>query len=125
MIRESDELKLFLDDPANVDIYQFYASARRMQHVTLELDETYPGEDKLLGTNDDGRSLFLGYETIPFRIEQGEKPSLVIISLDAVLQNDWNLATSLRVDNDLTVENLKSTHEFAEGANDVAFVLVI
>ena len=27
LIRESDELKLFLDDPANVDIYQFYASA--------------------------------------------------------------------------------------------------
>ena len=125
LIRESDELKLFLDDPANVDIYQFYASARRMQHVTLELDETYPGEDKLLGTNDDGRSLLLGYETIPFRIEQGEKAFIIgdNFSFDAVLQNDWNLATSLRVDNDLTVENLKSTHEFAEGANDVAFAI--
>ena len=125
LIRESDELKLFLDDPNNVDIYQFYSSARRMQHVTLELDATYPGEDKLTGTDDDGRSLLLGYETIPFRIEQGEKAFIIgdNFSFDAVLQNDWNLATSLRVENDLTVENLKSTHDFAEGANDVAFAI--
>ena len=125
LIRESDELKLFLDDPDNVDIYQFYSSARRMQHVTLELDTTYPGEDKLTGTDDDGRSLLLGYETIPFRIEQGEKAFIIgdNFSFDAVLQNDWNLATSLRVENDLTVENLKSTHDFAEGANDVAFAI--
>jgi flagellar hook-associated protein FlgK len=94
-----------------------------MQHVTLELDETYPGSDKLVGTDDDGRSLLLGYETIPFRIEQGEKAFIIgdNFSFDAVLQNDWNLATSLRVDNDLSVENLKSTHDFAEGANEVAF----
>ncbi|MEC8355285.1 MAG: biotin/lipoyl-binding protein, partial [Verrucomicrobiota bacterium] len=125
LIRESDELKLFLDDPNNVDIYQFYSSARRMQHVTLELDTTYPGEDKLTGTDDDGRSLLLGYETIPFRIEQGEKAFVIgdNFSFDAILQNDWNLATSLRVENDLTVENLKSTHDFAEGANDVAFAI--
>ncbi|MBL65436.1 MAG: hypothetical protein CML14_04520 [Puniceicoccaceae bacterium] len=125
LIRESDELKLFLDDPDNVDIYQFYSSARRMQHVTLELDTTYPGEDNLTGTDDDGRSLLLGYETIPFRIEQGEKAFIIgdNFSFDAVLQNDWNLAASLRVDNDLTVENLKSTHDFAEGANDVAFAI--
>ena len=125
LVRESDELKLFLDDPNNVDIYQFYSSARRMQHVTLELDATYPGEDKLTGTDDDGRSLLLGYETIPFRIEQGEKAFIIgdNFSFDAVLQNDWNLATSLRVENDLTVENLKSTHDFAEGANDVAFAI--
>ena len=123
LVRESDDLKLFLDDPNNTDIYQFYASARRMQHVTLELDETYPGSDKLVGTDDDGRSLLLGYETIPFRIEQGEKAFIIgdNFSFDAVLQNDWNLATSLRVDNDLSVENLKSTHDFAEGANEVAF----
>jgi flagellar hook-associated protein FlgK len=125
LVRESDELKLFLDDPNNVDIYQFYSSARRMQHVTLELDATYPGEDKLTGTDDDGRSLLLGYETIPFRIEQGEKAFIIgdNFSFDAVLQNDWNLATSLRVENDLTVDNLKSTHDFAEGANDVAFAI--
>jgi flagellar hook-associated protein FlgK len=125
LVRESDEIKLFLDDPNNVDIYQFYSSARRMQHVTLELDTTYPGEDKLTGTDDDGRSLLLGYETIPFRIEQGEKAFIIgdNFSFDAILQNDWNLATSLRVENDLTVENLKSTHDFAEGANDVAFAI--
>jgi len=123
LVRESDDLKLFLDDPNNVDIYQFYASADKMQHVTLELDESYPGNDKLVGTDDDGRSLLLGYETIPFRIEQGEKAFIIgdNFSFDAVLQNDWNLATSLRVDNDLSVENLKSTHDFAEGANEVAF----
>ena len=123
LVRESDDLKLFLDDPNNSDIYQFYASARRMQHVTLEVDETYPGNDKLVGTADDGRSLLLGYETIPFRIEQGEKAFIIgdNFSFDAVLQNDWNLATSLRIDNDLTVDNLKSTHDFAEGANEIAF----
>ena len=122
LVRESEDLKIFLDDPQNADIYQFYASARRMQHVTLELDETYPGPDKLQGTEDDGRSLLLGYETIPFRINQGEKAFIIgdNFSFDAVLQNDWNLATSLRVDNNLTAENLKSTHDFAEGANDVA-----
>lgn len=125
LVRESDELKLFLDDPENADIYEFYASARRMQHVTLELDETYPGNDKLLGTGDDGRSLLLGYETIPFRIEQGDKAFIIgdNFSFDAVLQNDWNLATSLRIDNDLSVENLKSTHDFADGANDVALAI--
>lgn len=69
--------------------------------------------------------MLLGYETIPFRIEQGEKAFIIgdNFSFDAVLQNDWNLATSLRVENDLTVENLKSTHDFAEGANDVAFAI--
>ena len=44
-------------------------------------------------------------------------------SFDAVLANDWNLATSLKVDNDLKVDNLKATHDFAEGANDVAFAI--
>ena len=40
-------------------------------------------------------------------------------SFDAVLENEWNLATSLRVD-DLTAESLKATDEFSR-ENDVAF----
>ena len=92
------------------------------KNVTFEVDSTYPGEDQLMGTKDDGRSVLLGYEDIP-RIEQGEKPFIMgdNFSFDAVLENDWNLATSLRVDDDLTAENVKATDEFAEGQNDVAF----
>ena len=125
LVRGSDDLAIFLDDSDNLSSYTFYASARRMQHVTTELDETYPGEDKLLGTADDKRSLLLGYETIPFRLNQGDKAFLMgdNFSFDAVLANDWNLATSLKVDNDLKVDNLKATHDFAEGANDVAFAI--
>ena len=65
----------------------------------------------------------LAYEEIPFRIEQGEIPFILgdNFSFDAVLENEWNLATSLRVDDDLTAESLKATDEFSEGENDVAF----
>ena len=125
LVRGSDDLAIFLDDSNNLSSYTFYASARRMQHVTTELDQAYPGEDKLLGTEDDGRSELLAYETIPFRLNQGNKAFLMgdNFSFDAVLANDWNLATSLRVDNDLKVDNLKATHDFAEGANDIAFAI--
>ena len=41
----------------------FYASARRMQHATIDYDPSYPGEDKILTPsnpdNDDGRFLFV------------------------------------------------------------------
>ena len=42
-----------------------------MQNVTMESDSDYAGEDLLIGTDDDGRSIMLAYENIPFRLEQG------------------------------------------------------
>ena len=105
----------------------FYASARRMQHTTIDSDSTYPGEDGILNpgddNNDDGRFLLRGYEDIPFRIEGGSKIFLQgdNFKFDAVLSNDWNLATALRVDDGLTAENIKSSEELPEGANDTAF----
>ena len=122
-VRGEPDTDIFLSSDAGPAIYEFYGSARRMQNVTFEVDTTYPGEDQLLGTTDDGRSLLLGYEDIPFRIEQGEKPFILgdNFAFDAVLENDWNLATSLRVDDDLTADKIKATDEFAEGENDVAF----
>ena len=105
----------------------FYASARRMQHTTIDFDPTYPGEDKILTPsnpdNDDGRFLLRGYESIPFRIEDGSDMYVQgdNFSFDAVVSNEWNLASALRVDNDLSIENIKSSDELAEGANDVAF----
>lgn len=122
-VRGEADTENFLSSDAGPAIYEFYGSARRMQNVTFEVDSTFPGEDLLMGTKDDGRSVLLGYEDIPFRIEQGEKPFIIgdNFSFDAVLENDWNLATSLRVDDDLTAGNIKATDEFAEGENDVAF----
>lgn len=122
-VRGEPDTENFLSSDAGPAIYEFYGSARRMQNVTFEVDTTYPGEDQLMGTKDDGRSLLLGYEDIPFRIEQGEKPFILgdNFAFDAVLENDWNLATSLRVDDDLTADKIKATDEFAEGENDVAF----
>ena len=38
---------------------------------------SYPGEDQMIGTLDDGRSRMLAYEEIPFRIEQGEIPFIL------------------------------------------------
>ena len=37
-----------------------------------------------------------------------------------LLSNSWNLAKSLNVDKDLTAENLKASHDFEEGSNEVA-----
>ena len=110
-------------DIATEGDYEFYASATNMKYTTLELDSSFAGDDGISGTDDDGRSLLIAHTDIPFRLESGEKPFLLgdTFSFDAVLQNDWNLATSLKVDTDLTAENLKSTHDFAEGANEVAF----
>ena len=77
--------------------YEFYGSARRMQNVSFEVDMSYPGEDQMIGTLDDGRSRMLAYEEIPFRIEQGEISILGDnFSFDAVLENEWNLATRLK-----------------------------
>ena len=111
LIRESDELKLFLDDPNNVDIYQFNSTARRMQNVTFELDSTYPGEDNIPGTSDDGRSILLGYEEIPCRIEQGE--ILFILgdnfSFEVELKDKENLARIFNMDKDFNLSNVRKS----------------
>ena len=122
-VRGEDATINLLASESGPSIYEFYGSARRMQNVTFEIDSTYPGQDQLMGTGDDGRSILLGYEDIPFRIEQGDRPFIIgdNFSFDAILENDWNLATSLRVDDDLTADNIKASDEFAEGENDVAF----
>jgi flagellar hook-associated protein 1 FlgK len=39
---------------------------------------------------------------------------------NAVLENSWNLASSLIVDNDLTAESLVASLDFDQGANDIA-----
>jgi flagellar hook-associated protein FlgK len=105
----------------------FYASARRMQHTTIDYDSTYPGEDKLLTpsspNSDDGRFWLRGYEDIPFRIEDGSEMYIQgdNFKFDAVLSNDWNLASALRVDDGLNAQNIKSSEDLPEGANDTAF----
>ena len=105
----------------------FYASARRMQHTTIDFDATYPGEDQILTpsnpNNDDGRFYLRGYESIPFRIEDGSEMYIQgdNFTFDAVLSNEWNLATALKVDEDLNIDNLKSSEDLPDGANDIAF----
>ena len=94
-----------------------------MQNVTMETDRTYPGEDLLLGTDDDGRSIMLAYENVPFKLEFKVEATFVLgdnFSFDAVLENSWNLASSLIVDNDLTPESLVASLDFDQGANDIA-----
>ena len=105
----------------------FYASARRMQHTTIDYDASYPGEDRILTpddpNNDDGRFWLRGYENIPFRIEDGSTMYVQgdNFQFDAVLSNEWNLAKALRVDDGLTAENIKSSEDLPEGSNDTAF----
>ena len=80
-----------------------------MQHITFESDPNYVGEDGLLDTGDEGRSLMLAYEEIPFRVEQGTNAFLLgdNFKFDAILANPWNLAASLKVDENLSPELLK------------------
>jgi flagellar hook-associated protein 1 FlgK len=42
-------------------------------------------------------------------------------SFDAVLSNEWNLASALRIDDNLSIDNVKSSELLPEGANDIAF----
>ena len=55
------------------EFYEFFGSARRMQHITFEYDENFVGEDRLLNSGDEGRSVMLAYEDIPFRLEPGSQ----------------------------------------------------
>jgi flagellar hook-associated protein FlgK len=94
-----------------------------MQHITFEADPNFVGDDGLLDTGDEGRSLMLAYEEIPFRVEQGTNAFLLgdNFTFDAVLANPWNLAASLKVDDNLSPELLKSSEETPEGASDIAY----
>ena len=105
--------------------YSIYGAARRMQYVSMEEDKLYPGKDRQLGNADDGRSVMLAYEDIPFKINQGSKAMILgdNFSFDVITGNSWNLAKSLNVDSDLTADSLKASHDFAEGANDVAVAI--
>ena len=49
----------------------------------------------------------LAYEEIPFRVEQGTKAFLLgdNFTFDAVLANPWNLAASLKVDDNNEVQS--------------------
>ena len=115
-----DDLKIALNKDS---IFQFYASARRMKNVTTEADPSYPGDDGMPGTGDnEGRSTLLGYDTLPFRINEGSKAFLFgdNFSFDAVLDNSWNLASSLVIHDDLTAEGLKASNDFDEASNEIA-----
>ena len=116
------EADLMLDNPEFVKIY---GSARRMKHVTIETDLGFLGADGAPGTEDDGRLMLLGYEKIPFRLEAGEK-SFVFgdnFSFDAVPANAWNVAKSMRVDQDFTFDSIKVSSDSSDGANDIALAV--
>jgi flagellar hook-associated protein FlgK len=107
------------------DLFSFYASASRMNYVTMENDDSYPGADLSPGTEDDGRSLMMAYETIPFRIEGLEEGSKLPIigdnfTFSALPSNPWNLASSLRVDRRLTSDSLLAGSGISSGSNERA-----
>lgn len=122
-VRGDDFTENLLDSPDGGQFYEFFGSARRMQHISFEGDPNYLGEDGLIDTGDEGRSLMLAYEEIPFRVEQGSQAFLLgdNFTFDAVLANPWNLAASLKVDGDLTPDLLKSSDDTPEGASDIAY----
>jgi flagellar hook-associated protein FlgK len=91
----------------------------------MEADESYPGSDLITGTEDDGRSLLIGYETIPFRIEGLEEGAKLPIigdnyTFSALPANPWNLASSLRIDERLSVDNLMTGERFISGSNEIS-----
>ena len=102
--------------------YTIYGAARRMQFVSMEEDSLYPGNDRQLGNGDDGRSIMLAYEDVPFKLNQGTKAMILgdNFSFDVITGNSWNLAKGLNVDSDLTASSLKASIDFAEGSNELA-----
>ena len=116
-VRGDPDTTNLLDSDQGPSIYEFYGSARRMQNVSFEVDMSYPGEDQMIGTLDDGRSRMLAYEEIPFRIEQGEIPFILgdNFSFDAVLENEWNLATSKGLMMILLLSLLRRRMNFQKG----------
>jgi len=111
LVRGSDDLAIFLDDPYNIDIYQFYGTAEKMQHVTIEIDRNFSGEDNIPGTADDGRSILLGYEEIPFKIKQGEIVFIIgdNFSFEVGLKDKENLARIFNMDKDFNLSNVRKS----------------
>ena len=110
------------------DFISFYASASKMQNVTMENDVAYPGADLIVGTEDDGRSLMIAYETIPFRIEGMEEGAKLPIigdnfSFSALPSNPWNLATSLKVDQRFNSDSFLSGSAHESGSNKIALAV--
>ena len=123
--RGGDEAETLFRGENAGELYSFYASARRMQNVTMEEDLSYPGKDLMTGTVDDGRSLMMAYQTIPFRLEGLEEGAKLPIIGDnftfrALPSNSWNLASSLRLDSNLTVQSIFSSQNNDSGANEIA-----
>lgn len=123
--RGGDEAETLFRSENSGDLFSFYGSARRMQNVTMEDDDSYPGQDLIPGTEDDGRSLMMAYETIPFRLEGLEDGAKLPIIGDnftfrALPSNTWNLASSLRIDSNLSADSIFSSLTDSSGANDVA-----
>lgn len=115
---------IFRADDAG-DLISLYGSARKMQYVTMEDDPSYPGADLSYGTADDGRSMMMAYESIPFRIEGLEDGAKLPIigdnfTFSALPANRWNLASILHLDSRLSASSLKAGDNAISGSNDVA-----
>ncbi len=125
IIRDTVEGQIQLEDSNSGSLYTFYGSAKKMQNVTMETDSTYAGADLLIGTADDGRSVMLAYENVPFRLEQGDSEFLLgdNFSFDTVLENSWNLASSLIVDNNLSADSIVASADFDQGSNEIALAI--
>ena len=125
LFRGGDYAETFFRSDDAGDSISYYATASRMQNVTMEDDDAYPGADLANGTEDDGRSLMMAYETIPFRIEGLEEGAKLPIIGDnftftALPSNPWNLATSLKVDQNLNSDSLVSSNSGVSGSNEIA-----
>ncbi|MFP6855247.1 MAG: flagellar basal body rod C-terminal domain-containing protein, partial [Opitutales bacterium] len=83
------------------------------------------GHDGVSNTQDDGRSLILGYEEMPFRMVQGENTFIFgdNFSFDALIKGHRNLAKALQLDDGFTFDNLVSTHTGEDGANEIALAI--
>ena len=124
-VRGEDAAEIDFAPESTTGNFSFYASARRMQNVTMENDPNYSGADKILGTADDGRSYMMAYSPIPFRLEGMEDGSKLPIIGDnftfkALLSNPWNLASSLRVQDGLTADSIVADKGDNGGANKIA-----
>ena len=113
------DAELLLDDP---NFTKTYIGARRMKNVSVENDMEWVGKDGEKGTIDDGRSLILAYDEIPFRMEQGESTFVFgdNFSFDTVVKDQRNLAKALQLDDGFTLDGLITTHTGEPGANEVA-----
>ena len=124
-VRGEDAAEIDFAPESTAASFSFYGSARRMQNVTMENDPSYSGADKIVGTEDDGRSYMMAYEPVPFRLDGLEDGSRLPIigdnfSFSALPSNPWNLATSLKVQKGLSVESIIAHKENNENSNQIA-----